>query len=78
MKPAELTYSEAKAKINLAVRNILRENPLPFFAAEGILSDLLSEYRKEENIELTLAGERYLNELKGEEENGGKDSNVRD
>lgn len=51
-KPLMIVIEEAKAQLFTAFNNIVKETKLPSFLLEGVVNDLLSDIRRQKNIEL--------------------------
>ena len=51
-KPLMIVIEEAKAQLFTAFNNIVKETKLPSFLLEGVVNDLLSDIRREKNLDL--------------------------
>lgn len=51
-KPLMIVIEEAKAQLFTAFNNIVKETKLPSFLLEGVVNDLLSDIRRQKNIDL--------------------------
>lgn len=50
--PLSIMIENAKGALNQAFNEILQQSNLPAYLLEGIVADLLSEIRKQKNLEL--------------------------
>lgn len=50
--PLSLMLENAKKNINVVINQAIEESGLPAYLLEGIVVDLLSEIRKQKNLEL--------------------------
>ena len=62
--PISIIYADARQTMVSALRNVLRAYPLPLFMVEGILGDVLLEFRREAAMELSADTEAYQESLK--------------
>ena len=51
-KPLMIVIEEARAQLFDAFNSIVKETKLPSFLLEGVVNDLLSDIRRQKNIEL--------------------------
>lgn len=51
-KPLMIVIEEAKAQLFAAFNSIVKETKLPSFLLEGVVNDLLSDIRRQKNIDL--------------------------
>ena len=65
--PLSLMIEEARSNINSAFSKVVEESRLPAYLLEGVVADLLSEIRKQKNLEL-LADINSANKKEEEEE----------
>lgn len=62
-KPFALRYESAENKIFSAISESVREDKVPFYLLEGILTNILHQVREQANIERENASKTYRKQL---------------